>query len=91
MNLFKSKVDCLVAENESLKIERQNVLDRQNERNSAIETKLKKLENKAFQNKSEADAAIAEIERKIDKNNQLIKIEIEYANSIGAKMINKEK
>ena len=43
------------------------------ERNSKRETKIKKIENKAYQDKVQTDVEVAEIDREIDKINKFIK------------------
>lgn len=82
--LFKKeiKIDDLVKENEKLVVEKQKVRDRQNEVNSKIETKIKELENLAFRNKQEADAEVAKLSRRIEKNQEQIDLEAKYYNKI---------
>lgn len=82
MKLFRSKIDKLANQKRSLKIKKQNIKDRMHERNSAIETKLKKLENKAFFLKEVADKQCVEIDRKLQKINRDIESEQIYTNSV---------
>lgn len=82
MKLFRSKIDKLANKKRSLKIKKQNIKDRMHERNSAIETKLKKLENKAFFLKEVADKQCVEIDRKLQKINRDIESEQIYTNSV---------
>ena len=67
MKLFKSKIDKLASEKRHLKIKQQNIKDRMHEKNSAIETKLAKLENKAQYLKEVADKQCVEIDRQLQK------------------------
>ena len=83
MKSNKSKIDELVNLRESLKIKRQKVMDSMHEKNSAIETQIKKLENKTYHYKVEADAEVADIDRQIVKLTKLIKLEKEYVCSFG--------
>lgn len=82
MRLFQSKIDRLVREQSDLKIKKQKVDDRRKEKCSAIENELQKLEYRAFVIKEQADAKIAELDRKIEKNRKQIKLERDYYNSI---------
>lgn len=82
IRLFQSKIDRLVKEQSELKIKKQKVDDKRKERCSAIENKLQKLEYKAFVIKEQADATLAELDRKIEKNQKQIKLERDYYNSI---------
>lgn len=93
MKLFKSEIDKLVDNVSSLIIKKQNVKDRMHEKNSALETKLNKIENKTFRNKQIADKKVAEIDRLIEKTNEDIKTLQKYYASINneTKTINKKK
>lgn len=82
MKIFRSKIDKLANQKRSLKIKKQNIKDRMHEKNSAIETKLKKLENKAFFLKEVADKQCVEIDRKLQKINRDIESEQIYTNSV---------
>lgn len=82
MKLFKSRIDKLVDKASSLVIKKQNIEDKMHEKNSMIETKLKKLENKSFRNKQIADKKTAEIDRLLEKTNEDIKTEQKYYASI---------
>lgn len=79
---FKSKIDKLVDKKAKIKIQKQNIQDKMHEVNSNIETKLKKLENKAQANKVTADAKIAELDREFTKICKLIGVEKDYVLSI---------
>lgn len=82
MELFKNKIDRMVNKKAKLELRKQKIEDKKNEINSAIETKLKKLDNLAWRNKQNATNQIAEIEREIKKLKQLIKVEKEYVAKI---------
>lgn len=78
----KSKIDALQILNAKLEVKKQKVKDRQNEQNSRIETKIKELENLSYRNKQVADGKIAEIDRLIEKNIKLMKLEADFYNKI---------
>lgn len=78
----ENRIDKLVKDNEVLVVERQRVQDKQNETNSKIETKIKELENLAYRNKQEADAKVAELTRRIEKNQEQIDLEAKYYNKV---------
>lgn len=82
MKLFRSKIDNLASEKRQLTIKIQNTKDKMHEKNSAIETKLKKLENKAQFLKEVADKKCVEFERRIQKINRDIESEQIYVNSV---------
>ena len=82
MKLFKSKIDKLASEKRHLKIKKQSIQDKMHEKNSAIETKLAKLENKAQNNKEIADKQCIEIDRQLQKINRDIESEQIYVNSV---------
>ena len=77
-----SKIDKLVKYHADLKLKKQQVEDRANQRNSAIETKMKKLEDKAYNIKLEKDRKIAELNRLIKKTARDVESEREYVNSV---------
>ena len=79
---FKSKIDRLSQTKNEKVIKKQRIIDRMHERNSAIETKLKKLENKAQDNKKVADRLVAELERQIEKLVRSIQSEQIYVNNV---------
>ena len=74
MNLVKLK--------ERLLYERQRNEDRKDEKNSKLETKIKKIENKSYNNKVKCDNANAEINRELKRVGKLIELEREHANQI---------
>lgn len=78
LKLFKSKIDRLLSEQNKLLVKRQKVKDRKNEANSRIETKLKVLENEAFRIDKVAKGRIAEIDRQLQKNAELMTLEAKY-------------
>lgn len=77
-----SKIDELVKQKEALLLKREKNENRMHEKNSVIETQIKKLENKTYRNKVSTDAANADIDRQVNKINKLIELEKEYVNSI---------
>ena len=79
---FENKIDKMVKENEKLIVERQKVIDKKNEVNSKIETEMKRLDDLAFRNKQEADAKVAQLTRKIEKNQEQIDLEAKYYNKV---------
>lgn len=78
----KSRIDELVSEKERLLFQKEKNTNKIHEANSKIETKIKKLENKAYRNKVATDDANAVIDRQINKINKLIELEREYVNSL---------
>lgn len=74
----KSRIDELVARKEELELMKERKLNAMHERNSKRGTKIKKIENKAYQDKVQTDVEVAEIDREIDKTNKFIKLEQEY-------------
>lgn len=78
LGLFENKIDTLTKRKAKLELKKLRVQDRQNEVNSSIETRLKKLENLAWRNKENTKKNIEEIDREISKINQLIEVEKEY-------------
>ena len=77
-----SKIDKLVKYHANLKLKKQQVEDRINQKNSAIETKIKKLEDKAYNNRLEKDRKVAEFDRLIKKTARDVESEREYVNSV---------
>lgn len=75
-------IDELVKQKEAYLYERQCNEDAMHEKNSKLETKIKKLENKAFRNKVECDDRNNEIDREVKRINKLIELEREHANAI---------
>ena len=82
MKTQKSRIDELVNEKERLLFKREKNKNIINEKNSKIETKIKKLENKSYRNRVASDDANAEIDRQVNKINKLIELEREYVNSL---------
>ena len=81
-NYFKFNIDELVDEYARLLIEKQNIEDRKNERNSRIETAINKLTNKSWIIKEEASREIAEIDRTLGKIERQLDNEKIYINSL---------
>lgn len=78
----KNKIEQLTKLNDKLMVKKQKVQDRQNEENSRIENEMTVLQNLAFRNKQIADGKIAEIDRLIEKNKQLMELEVEFDKKI---------
>jgi len=81
-NTQKSRIDELVGDKESLLFLREKKKNKIHEANSKLETKIKRLENKAYRNKVTLDDYKAEIDRQVRKINALIELEREYVNSL---------
>lgn len=79
VSITSEKLEMREAE---LLILRQSKKDKQEEKNSKLETKIKVLENKAFRNKVKTDADIAEIDRELEKILELKKVEQKCANNL---------
>lgn len=80
---WENKIDKLVKQNAKLIVKKQKIDDKRKSTVSQIETKIQDLERKAFVIKQNSDNEIAEIERRIRKNTEQIKLEKDYYNSIG--------
>lgn len=83
--LFKSKIDRLEQKQkeleESIESEKSSIAYK----NSSIEAKIKKLEEKAFANRTHLEKFIESKNLHIEKNKKLILAEAEYAKSLSAK------
>lgn len=84
---WENKIDKLVKQNAKLIVKKQKIDDKRKSTASQIETKIQDLERKAFVIKQNSDNEIAEIERRIRKNTEQIKLEKDYYNSIGSENI----
>lgn len=78
MKIFKSKIDRLLTEQSRLAVKKQKVIDRKNEENSRIETKIKVLENYSQRVNKTAKNNVAEIDRQLAKNRELLQLEAKY-------------
>ena len=82
MKTQNSRIDELVNEKERLIFIKEKNTNIMHEKNSKIETQIKKLENKSYRNKVSTDDANAAIDRQVNKINKLIELEREYVNSL---------
>lgn len=82
MKTQNSRIDELVSEKESLLFKKEKNQNKMHEKNSKIETQIKRLENKSYRNKVSTDDANANIDRQVNKINKLIELEREYVNSL---------
>ena len=82
MKTQNSRIDELVNEKERLLFIKEKNTNTMHEKNSKIETQIKKLENKSYRNKVSTDDANAVIDRQVNKINKLIELEREYVNSL---------
>lgn len=76
-------IDKLMKEQARLKIQKQKTEDRMKAQNSRIENRIQILERRSLIIKQNCDDAMAEIDRKLDKNREQINLEKKYYNSIG--------
>ena len=79
----ENKIDILLKEKEELNFQKEKNNNRVNEINSKLETRMKKLENKAYRNRIQADDKNTRIDRRLDMVEQLIQLERKYANKMG--------
>lgn len=91
MKKQNSKIDELVNEKARLLFIKEKNDNKMHEKNSAIETQIKKLENKSYRNKVATDAANADIDRQVNKLNKLIELERDYVNSLANDLAAKKK
>lgn len=82
MVLIKSKIDKLARKKKLLILAKENCRLKSDERNSVRETKIKKLENKAFHDREMAEKKIIEFNRQIEKVDREIESEQIYVNSV---------
>lgn len=89
---FKFNIDRLVDEYSRLLIVKTKVQEDTNIMNSKLETKIRKLENKAFANKEQSIREIAEIDRMLGKIERQLDNEKIYINSlsVGEKKVSKK-
>lgn len=82
MKFFKSKIDKLARKKRMCALKKEQIQHEMFERNSARETKIKKLENKCFNDKVIADRKVIELDRQIDKIIRDISSEQIYVNAV---------
>lgn len=78
----RTQADRIVSNIDKLTAERQQVIDKKNVKNSAIENKIKSLEYMGWNNQLRADSKVNEIDRKLDKLKRDLQSEKEYVNSV---------
>ena len=76
-------IDKLMKEQARLKIQKQKTEDRMKAQNSRIENRIQILERRSLIIKQNCDDAMAEIDRRLEKNREQINLEKKYYNSIG--------
>lgn len=76
-------IDKLMKEQARLKIQKQKTEDRMKAQNSRIENKIQILERHSLIIKQNCDDVMAEIDRRLEKNSEQIRLEKKYYNSIG--------
>ena len=86
--LFKSKIDRLEQKQKELEASIESEKSSIAYENSRIEAKIKKLEEKAFANRTHLEKCIESKNLQIEKNKKLILAEAEYAKSLSAKYDN---
>ena len=86
--LFKSKIDRLEQKQKELEASIESEKSIVAYENSRIEAKIKKLEEKAFANRTHLEKFIESKNLQIEKNKKLILAEAEYAKSLSAKYDN---
>ena len=86
--LFKSKIDRLEQKQKELEASIESEKSSVAYENSRIEAKIKKLEEKAFANRTHLEKFIESKNLQIEKNKKLILAEAEYAKSLSAKYDN---
>lgn len=83
--IFKSKVDRLVNENTKLAMKRQKIEERTKQKCTSIENKIDSLDSRKETLTQVKDNEVANIKRKMAKNEKLIELEIDYNNSLKVK------
>lgn len=82
MKLFKSRIDKLARRKRVCALKKEQIQNKMFERNSARETKIKKLENKCFSDREIAERKAIELDRQIDKIIRDINSEQIYVNEV---------
>lgn len=86
--LFKSKIDRLEQNQKNLEAGIENQKSTIAYKNSKLEAKVTKLQEKAFANRTRLEKYIENANLQIEKNKKLILAEAEYAKSLSAKYDN---
>ena len=91
-------IEDLVKENEKLQVAKEKVVDKKNEANSkletrisAYETKIKALRDKAFRNDYTAKNKLAQIDRVIEENEGSIKLKARLGNKVAKAIVPEQK
>ena len=82
MKLFRSKIDKLARRKRVCALKKEQILHKMFEKNSARETKIKKLENKCYNDKVVAERRALELDRQIDKIVREVTSEQIYVNEV---------
>lgn len=85
MLFFKSKIDKLEERQNKLIQKREDLKSKTAFKNSKIEAKITKLQEKASANREYLDKFVASTELKLAKNSKLILAEADYASALGRK------
>lgn len=83
--IFKSKVDRLVAENTRLSMKKQKIEEKTKQKKAMMSNKKDILSNRMETLEQIKNNEVANIKRKIEKNEGLIELEIDYNNSLKVK------
>ena len=85
MLFFKSKIDQLEEKQNKLIQKREDLKSKTAFKNSKIEAKITKLQEKAFANREYLDKFVTNTELKLAKNPKLILAEADYGSALGRK------
>lgn len=83
--IFKGKVDRLVAENTRLSMKKQKLEEKTKQKCTSIENKIETLDSRKETLEQIKNNEVANIKRKMAKNEKLIELEIDYNNSLKVK------
>ena len=90
-------IEDLVKENEKLQVAKEKVVDKKNEANSRLETRISKhetiikaLRDRAFRNDYTARNKLAQIDRIIEENEGSIKLKARLGNKVALETTHKE-
>lgn len=83
--IFKSKVDRLVAENTRLSMKKQKLEEKTKQKKAMMSNRKDILSNRMETLEQIKNNEVANIKRKIEKNEKLIELEIDYTESLKVK------
>lgn len=83
--IFKSKVDRLVAENTRLSMKKQKLEENTKQKKTMMSNRKDILSNRMETLEQIKNNEVANIKRKIEKNEKLIELEIDYTESLKVK------